>query len=245
MGKSKASNMSMLRLRGIRRVVSVAKKLPIKEGIPRVAAAVKKSPTKEGKSYMKAKIQKNPNEAYYDIGINANLTCEAEQNTNLYEIIWYKFDSRGYPIKLKSALDGPGILTLTLNSLSAKDSGSYKCEVFRPQVNYYNSQFVNITVKVKPEIQLAATYLFKKGMIINCSLKNTDEVNPPQVKYTWFSCDSASCDEESAKLKIESYSLRLNSQARIAMKYRCIAINAAGSDSKIIEVIKLSKSTTF
>jgi hypothetical protein len=81
-------------------------------------------------------------------------------------------------------------------------------------------------------------------MIINCSLKNADEVNPPEVKYTWFSCDSASCDEESAKLKIESYSLRLNSQARAIMKYRCIAQNAAGSDSKIIKVLKISKSAT-
>ncbi|CAB4030202.1 V-set and immunoglobulin domain-containing 1, partial [Paramuricea clavata] len=209
-------------------------------GVPGVVAVAKKSPIKEGKAYMKGKIQKKPNEAYYDIGSTVNISCEAEKNTNLYEIIWYKFDSQGYPIKLKSALNGPGILTLTLNSLSAKDSGSYKCEVTRPEVNYYNSRFINISVKVKPEIQLAKTYLFtEKGMIINCSLKNADEVNPPQVKYTWFSCDSASCDEESAKLKIDSYSLRLNSQARAIMKYRCIAQNAAGSDSKIIEVIKI------
>ena len=103
-----------------------------------------------GKAYTKARIQKKPNEAYYDIGSNVNLTCEAEKNTNLYKIIWYKHDSQGYSIKLKSALNGPGMLTLTLNSLSAHDSRSYKCEVFRPQVNYYNSRFVNISVKGRP-----------------------------------------------------------------------------------------------
>jgi hypothetical protein len=98
---------------------------------------------------MKAKIQKKPNETYYDVGSYVNLTCEADKNTNLYKIIWYKLDSQGNPIKLKSALNGSahGILTLTLNSLSAQDSGRYKCEVFRPQVNYYNSEFVNISVK--------------------------------------------------------------------------------------------------
>ena len=97
-----------------------------------------------GKAYTKARIQKKPNEAYYDIGSNVNLTCEAEKNTNLYKIIWYKHDSQGYSIKLKSALNGPGMLTLTL---SAHDSRSYKCEVLRPEVNYYNSRFVNISVK--------------------------------------------------------------------------------------------------
>ena len=97
---------------------------------------------------MKAEIQKKPNKTYYDIGSNVNLICEAGKNTNLYKIIWYKLDSQGKPMKKKSvALNGPGILTLTLNSLSVKDSGSYKCEVFRPQVNYYNSEFASINVQ--------------------------------------------------------------------------------------------------
>ena len=90
-----------------------------------------------------------PNKAYYDIGSNVNLTCEAEKGTNLYQIIWYKLDSQRNQIELKSALNGPGILTLTLNSVSTKDSGRYKCEIFRPQVNYYNSRFVSINVKAK------------------------------------------------------------------------------------------------
>ena len=79
--------------------------------------------------------------------------------------------------------------------------------------------------------------MFKKGMIINCTLKNADEVNPTDVDYTWFSCDSDSCDEESTKFKIESYSLRLNSQARANTKYRCIAKNVAGNDSETIEIV--------
>ena len=91
-------------------------------------------------------MQKKPNKIYYNSGSNVHLTCEAEKNTNLYEILWYKRDSHGKQIKLKSALNGPGILTLTLNSLSAKDSGRYTCVVSRPQVNYNNSQFVNISV---------------------------------------------------------------------------------------------------
>ena len=100
-----------------------------------------------GKAYRKAKIEKKPNKSYYDVGSNVNLTCEAEKNTNLYEIMWYKRDSQGNPMKLKSALNGTGILTLTLNSLSGKNAGSYECVISRPQVNYYNSRVVNINVK--------------------------------------------------------------------------------------------------
>ena len=88
----------------------------------------------------------HPSNTYYVNGSSVNLTCEAEKNTNLYKIIWYKLDSEGNPLKLKSALYGPGILILTLNSLTAKDSGRYKCEIFRPQVNYNDSRFVSINV---------------------------------------------------------------------------------------------------
>ena len=95
----------------------------------------------------KAKIKKVPNREYYDDGSNVTLTCEAEKNTNLYEIKWYKLDSLGYPIIQKSELNGTGMLTLTMNSLSKENTGKYKCVISRPQVNYYNAQFVNITVK--------------------------------------------------------------------------------------------------
>ena len=104
-----------------------------------------------GKAYRKPEIHINPDKAYYDVGSNVNLTCEAEKNTNLYKIIWYKLDSQGRPFKLKSALYGPGILTLTLHSITARDLGRYKCEVFRPQVNYYDSRFVNINGKGRIE----------------------------------------------------------------------------------------------
>ena len=100
-----------------------------------------------GKAYRKAKVEKKPNISYYDVGSNVNLTCEAEKNTNLYQIIWKKLDSQGNPMKLKSALNGTGILTLTLNLLSGKNSGRYECVISRPQVNYYNSRVVNINVK--------------------------------------------------------------------------------------------------
>ena len=83
-----------------------------------------------------------------------------------------------------------------------------------------------------------STYVFKKGMVINCTLK-TEEINPRQVNYTWFSCDSESCDKESLGEKIvESPSLRLHkSQSKPQMKYLCRASNAAGSDTTIIDVI--------
>ncbi len=68
-------------------------------------------------------------------------------------------------------------------------------------------------------------------------MKNADEVNPPQVNYTWFPCDNDNCDESSAKWKNKSQSLRLNSQPTPDMKYGCIAKNAAGSDFKTTHVI--------
>ena len=97
--------------------------------------------------YRKAEIQKHPNKAYYDVGSTVNLTCEAGKNTNLYEIIWYKLDSQGNLIKLKSALNGPGTLTLTINSITKGNAGIYKCVISRPQVNFFISQIVNINVK--------------------------------------------------------------------------------------------------
>ena len=98
---------------------------------------------------MEAYIKKKPNATCYDVGSIIHLTCEAEKNTNLYEIIWYRYDSQGNLITLKSALNGPGILTLTLNPLSKETAGSYKCVISRPQVNYYSSRVVNITLKAK------------------------------------------------------------------------------------------------
>ena len=88
---------------------------------------------------------------------------------------------------------------------------------------------------------MKSTYAFKKGMIINCTLKNAD-INPPQVNFTWYSCGTSKCDEKSAKLRSESYSLQLDSQSHCSMNYRCKAENAVGSDYQDIEVIGQGKS---
>ena len=90
------------------------------------------------------------------------------------------------------------------------------------------------------------TYEFKKGIVINCSLANAKEVCPPEVNYTWFSCDNGRCDENNAKFKRESYSLRLSKLSRPNMMYRCIARNTAGSDYKTIDVLeRIGKSKAY
>ena len=83
-----------------------------------------------------------------------------------------------------------------------------------------------------------SNYIFTKGRVINCTLK-TEEINPLQVNYTWFLCKSETCDEKSLNLSSESASLRLKSQSKLRMKYLCKVENAAGSDTKVIDVIKL------
>lgn len=118
-----------------------------------------------GIAQRKAKTEKIPNKAYYDDGSNVNLTCEAEKNTNLYKIEWYKFDSFGKPIIQKSERSRTGMLFLTMNSLSKENTGKYKCVISRPQVHYYSAQFVNITVKGTPfnftsELFIALGFLF-------------------------------------------------------------------------------------
>ena len=74
-------------------------------------------------------------------------------------------------------------------------------------------------------------------MVINCTLKK--EVNPREVNYTWFSCDSANCDKVS-----DSSLLRLNSIQKTEMKYQCRAKNDAGSANISIEVFKTERSNS-
>ena len=96
---------------------------------------------------------------------------------------------------------------------------------------------------MKPEIEVQEKmHIFKKGMIINCTL-SLKRVNPPEVNYTWYSCDTATCSKDIAKWKFESrsYSLRIDNQVKAEMKYRCKVSNAAGEDdSPAIRVYKQS-----
>ena len=97
---------------------------------------------------------------------------------------------------------------------------------------------------VKPVISLCPTHIFKKGMIINCTLESFD-INPPQVNFSWYSCGTSKCNEKSAKLISESYSLRLDSQSTSMMNYLCKAQNAAGSAYKDIEVHRSESKIIF
>ena len=87
---------------------------------------------------------------------------------------------------------------------------------------------------VKPEIDMRTIDRFKEGLIINCSIKRS---NPPEVNFTWYSCNTPNCAGKSRSLTKQSF-LRLDSQPMSVMKYQCKAKNAAGSASKIIEVFK-------
>ena len=83
---------------------------------------------------------------------------------------------------------------------------------------------------VKPDIEIQdKSWFFRKGMIINCTLKRA---NPPEVNYTWYLCDAAECDNNSAQWKLYSqgYSLRIDRQLKTDVKYRCMARNDVGKD---------------
>ncbi len=102
---------------------------------------------------------------------------------------------------------------------------------------------------MKPEIEVVeTTHIFRKGMIINCHLIR--DVNPTEVNYTWYSCDTVNCGKNTVEWKLESHnsSLRIDNQLKVEVKYRCIARNTAGKDeSPTITVYKKSdetKSTT-
>ena len=62
-------------------------------------------------------------------------------------------------------------------------------------------------------------------MIIDCTLKRS---NPPEVKFTWYSCNTPTCGEKSQSLTKKSI-LQLDSQPKSVMKYKCKAKNAAGA----------------
>ncbi|CAB4005680.1 vascular endothelial growth factor receptor 2-like, partial [Paramuricea clavata] len=141
-----------------------------------------------------------------------------------------------------------GNLTITKTSFEIKDLKFPQDNLFYKLVaendKWNDSKTFQIQVLAKPEIEVQEEmHMFKKGMImiINCTLSK--RVNPPEINYTWHSCDTVNCGKDIAKWKLESrsYSLRIDNQVKAEMKYRCIAINAAGKDeSATITVYKLS-----
>ena len=94
---------------------------------------------------------------------------------------------------------------------------------------------------------MTASYIFeRRTTIINCTLKSY-EINPKQVNYTWFSCNSPDfCDADSLTVESNSFSVQLNNQSKCKMEYLCKATNAAGSDNESIAVFKIyGKGTRF
>ena len=89
---------------------------------------------------------------------------------------------------------------------------------------------------MKPEVALESTdYIFRKGMTIDCKLRA--KVNPPQVNYTWESCDGNCHSSINWKHVLHNYSLKLDHyQEKANMKYRCTARNAAGEDNATINI---------
>ena len=104
-----------------------------------------------------------------------------------------------------------------------------------------DSKTFQIQVLVKPEIDVRKTTdTFKKGMMINCTIKRA---NPPQpdMNITWYACENVDCakDDRAWKLKTHDYSLTIDNQAKAEVKYRCIARNVAGEDiSPTITIFK-------
>ena len=86
---------------------------------------------------------------------------------------------------------------------------------------------------MKPEIQIdKETLIFKKGMMINCTLKKGFPVN-----YTWYSCHKE-CDKDTKwNIQSHNYSLRIDNQEKMLMNYKCKARNTAGTDESPTIVI--------
>ena len=79
-------------------------------------------------------------------------------------------------------------------------------------------------------------HIFKENKTINCTIMK-DDLNPPEVSYTWFSCDTSECNKQNRKPISSVKSLTLSNQTRPQMKYRCEAKNKAGSSIQDILVV--------
>lgn len=89
-----------------------------------------------------------PNRSLYDIGDNLNLSCQAEENTNLYTIKWYKKSSEGSFEEQESTLKTNGIYTQTLSlKKMSEPKVTYKCIIGRYPVNYSDYKMVTVELK--------------------------------------------------------------------------------------------------
>ena len=102
---------------------------------------------------------------------------------------------------------------------------------------------------VKPEIDFNRTsFQFQKGMKINCTLKNSHDVNPKEINYTWFSCNSPDmCDKDLTTIKKSSPNsmVVLDDQSAQEMKYLCKAKNKGGSDNATIDIYRLQINSEY
>lgn len=96
---------------------------------------------------------------------------------------------------------------------------------------------------VKPEIEMeSSSYKFVAGMEIKCTLKT--KINPPEVNFTWFSCESANCNKEHLTAISDSSLLRLDGIQNPQMRYLCRATNLAGSANISIDVFSTERSNS-
>ncbi|XP_028411440.1 hemicentin-1-like [Dendronephthya gigantea] len=113
----------------------------------------------------------------------------------------------------------------------------YKCNASNAYGN--DSKMFQLQVHVAPVIiNMQERMIFTKGMLINCTV---NEVNPPEIDYTWYSCYTRNCDDKDWKFESKTSSLRLDRLLKPEMTYRCTAQNAAGKASKKVTVFNIEK----
>ena len=92
------------------------------------------------------------------------------------------------------------------------------------------------------------SFQFKKGRKINCTLKNSHDVNPKEINYTWFSCSSPDkCDKDLTTIRKTSpnFMMVIDDQSAQKMRYLCKAENEGGSDNATIDIYKLQMNSKY